>query len=411
MKMKRNDRDLETLLDSAYDHVHPSPAVEDAIADELNEERPRRAPRIVPLWAVATAASIGGLLIAVLALRNVTSDDPTTALLGDGPDVPQIDPLLGVVDSPKTIRVRLRTGGRIEVPLAELGGKWMRVSLADFATYLKAGVKRHAPNAKKGRPVPSIRVVFEVDKNAPWRHVQWLMFACAESYLPTIKLKVGNPGGGSQLLDASLPIDLGMLDGLEEEIEIPEEEIEEHPIETEVIEDDPVAKDPETNETPPVAKDPKVTEAAPDESFPVKKRPDLEAEVAITGERRKALEALGKLRAARRPQNTIKVHIAIGYEGAAVVYRFGDRRPSDFASAAAWIRDARRAAAGGAPRVALVGEIKASAITPYRVVVQLLAEFRRQGVQRVQFYGTALPSKAVRDGKTLPPPVMGGRRR
>ncbi|NJN14192.1 MAG: hypothetical protein HC813_00555 [Planctomycetes bacterium] len=90
-----------------------------------------------------------------------------------------------------------------------------------------------------------------------------------------------------------------------------------------------------------------------------------------------------------------------------VVYKFGDRETEDLARVGAWIADAKRAAgAGGGSNSAVVkGEIKAGHKTPHKFVVAVLNKFTEAGLEKVDFYGTAIPTPELRKLKILPYPA------
>ena len=85
-----------------------------------------------------------------------------------------------------------------------------------------------------------------------------------------------------------------------------------------------------------------------------------------------------------------------------VKYRFGDRESRDLAAVTKWIQDANRAAQG--EKVTIVGEIKAGHKVPFAYIVSVLDEFHSAGNKDVQFFGTQIPTKALRAKKNLPYP-------
>ncbi|MEM8882675.1 MAG: biopolymer transporter ExbD [Planctomycetota bacterium] len=84
------------------------------------------------------------------------------------------------------------------------------------------------------------------------------------------------------------------------------------------------------------------------------------------------------------------------------LYRSGDQTLEDLDAVAKRIRavtaEAKKA------KIARRGEIKAGHKVPFDVIVGVLDEFRVQKLDRVDYYGTALPSKGVRTGAQLPYP-------
>ena len=87
----------------------------------------------------------------------------------------------------------------------------------------------------------------------------------------------------------------------------------------------------------------------------------------------------------------------------AFLYRFGDRTSSSLNAAAKWIRDAKKAAAG-AKGVPVIGEIQAGHKVPFHQIASLLNEFRAEGLEHVDFFGTAIPHQSLRKLPYLPYP-------
>jgi len=85
-------------------------------------------------------------------------------------------------------------------------------------------------------------------------------------------------------------------------------------------------------------------------------------------------------------------------------FQFGDRKSPRLVQAARWMADALRAVEKTEVRGKVFGEIKAPHRTPFRYVAAVLAQFRRAGYRRVDFYGTAIPGPKLREALQLPVP-------
>ncbi|MHC4549212.1 MAG: hypothetical protein ACYTEZ_10585 [Planctomycetota bacterium] len=88
----------------------------------------------------------------------------------------------------------------------------------------------------------------------------------------------------------------------------------------------------------------------------------------------------------------------------AFVYRFGARHSGDLADVARWIREARQAVAGLENTYA-IGEIRAGHKVPFQQVVTILNLFREAGQERVEFFGTWIPTQELRQQPHLPYPL------
>ena len=88
-----------------------------------------------------------------------------------------------------------------------------------------------------------------------------------------------------------------------------------------------------------------------------------------------------------------------------VAYRVGANETEDPGVVGRWAGDAIRSVEGRDLQV--VGEIKAEARIPFRYVAGILAVLRDRGIERVDFYGTALPTDEERRAATLPYPKGG----
>jgi len=84
-----------------------------------------------------------------------------------------------------------------------------------------------------------------------------------------------------------------------------------------------------------------------------------------------------------------------------VKYRFGDRETNSLKAVAKWIKDAKAAQTGD---VKVIGEIKAAHKVPHKFVVAVLNKFAAAGMEKVDFYGTAIPGAKLRRMEILPYP-------
>jgi len=88
-----------------------------------------------------------------------------------------------------------------------------------------------------------------------------------------------------------------------------------------------------------------------------------------------------------------------------VKYRFSDREVHERDLVAKWILEAKDLVeADEGDDVALVGEIKAGHKVPFHFVVGVLDEFHDAGLKTVRFYGTQIPTEALRRKLSLPYP-------
>jgi biopolymer transport protein ExbD len=122
----------------------------------------------------------------------------------------------------------------------------------------------------------------------------------------------------------------------------------------------------------------------------------------------------------QEPPNEIKVSVHIvarqeiaarwGPENKAISkptvfkYKFGDRETDQLGDVSQWIKDAYRAAEG-TENTKVLGEIKAGHKVPHKFVVAVLNKFAEAGMQKVDFYGTAIPGKELREQPYLPYPL------
>ena len=86
-----------------------------------------------------------------------------------------------------------------------------------------------------------------------------------------------------------------------------------------------------------------------------------------------------------------------------VRYKFGDRETDDLNSILKWIDEAR-AAAKGTENSKVKGEIKAGHKVPHKYIVALLNKFAEAKLEKVDFYGTQIPTPKLRRKPYLPYP-------
>ena len=84
-------------------------------------------------------------------------------------------------------------------------------------------------------------------------------------------------------------------------------------------------------------------------------------------------------------------------------YKFGDQETEDLKEVAEYIKNAYRAAEGS-ENTNVLGEIKAGHKVPHKFVVAVLNKFAEAGMEKVDFYGTAIPPKELRQQPYLPYP-------
>ncbi|MHC4135429.1 MAG: ExbD/TolR family protein [Planctomycetota bacterium] len=85
-------------------------------------------------------------------------------------------------------------------------------------------------------------------------------------------------------------------------------------------------------------------------------------------------------------------------------YKFGDRETDQLADVSQWIKDAYKAAEG-TENTKVLGEIKAGHKVPHKFVVAVLNKFAEAGMEKVDFYGTAIPGQELRERPYLPYPL------
>jgi biopolymer transport protein ExbD len=122
----------------------------------------------------------------------------------------------------------------------------------------------------------------------------------------------------------------------------------------------------------------------------------------------------------QEPPNEIKVQVHIvarkheqkswGMNGSQTVtmptevaYRMGTQETQDLKTVGRWIDEARRQAQG--TEATVKGEIKAAHRVPHKFVVAVLNKFSEAGLDKVDFYGTAIPPAELRRQSFLPYPT------
>jgi hypothetical protein len=103
-----------------------------------------------------------------------------------------------------------------------------------------------------------------------------------------------------------------------------------------------------------------------------------------------------------RDPPVVSVSVRVSHAPAGVRYRIGEQETGSLASLVRLLVDAQTAAAlRGA---ALQGEIRAARDIPFARVAELVAEFRRAGIEHVHFFGAPVPDPETRRAKGLPRP-------
>lgn len=87
-------------------------------------------------------------------------------------------------------------------------------------------------------------------------------------------------------------------------------------------------------------------------------------------------------------------------------YKLGNNEgeTADLREVAAWIRKAYDSQKN-TPNVEILGELKAGHKVPHKYVIAVLNKFAEAGMKKVDFYGTAIPPKALRQLTVLPYPT------
>ncbi len=87
-----------------------------------------------------------------------------------------------------------------------------------------------------------------------------------------------------------------------------------------------------------------------------------------------------------------------------VKFRFGQQETDDIRDVGKWIKDAYKATEG-TENVTVKGEIKAAHKIPHKFVVAVLNKFAEAGLEKVDFFGTAIPPASLRRKTNLPYPT------
>jgi biopolymer transport protein ExbD len=87
-----------------------------------------------------------------------------------------------------------------------------------------------------------------------------------------------------------------------------------------------------------------------------------------------------------------------------IKYKIGNDETGDLKVVYEYIKKGY-AAIKDTPNAQIVGEIKAGHKVPHKFVVAVLNKFAEAGMEKVDFYGTAIPPKSLRQLTTLPYPT------
>jgi biopolymer transport protein ExbD len=87
-----------------------------------------------------------------------------------------------------------------------------------------------------------------------------------------------------------------------------------------------------------------------------------------------------------------------------IMYKIGDVETGDLKVVAEYIKKGY-AAIKDTPDAQITGEIKAGHKVPHKYIVAVLNKFAEAGMEKVDFYGTAIPPKSLRQLTTLPYPA------
>ena len=203
----------------------------------------------------------------------------------------------------------------------------------------KSGYDRFA----SGVEMCGLTLDIRADRDAPSRHVLLLMTICAEERYYKLRLAALRPDGSTGLLDASLPVDIGIA-----------------PIK------------------------------------PVRKQ-----HVAVSLLATKEKEAQwGRAGATTRVQ--LATAVTCSYAKQSLDWSSTWTKPKGRSAIAAWLRTMKRDKEAS---VVLVGEIAASDKVPVQQFASVLALFRSEAYALVDFYGTAIPTAKERKLKRIAYPV------
>jgi biopolymer transport protein ExbD len=85
-------------------------------------------------------------------------------------------------------------------------------------------------------------------------------------------------------------------------------------------------------------------------------------------------------------------------------YKIGNEETASLGKVLEYIKQAY-AAVKDTPNAKITGEIKAGHKVPHKYVIAVLNKFAEAGLEKVDFYGTAIPPRSLRQAKFLPYPT------
>ncbi len=412
--MTKNKK-TEQLVASAYEHLHPSTSVEDGVLAELTLERDG-ARMTARLWmGVAAAALLGATLLLALAFRGGDASSPDLHVAGEGVALPVVQqPLAAIRKAKRSIQVRVTDTGQVTVRGDQKENAWRKVSLEGFTSYLQEFAAAYTSGLKwkqRKAKLAHVRIIMAVDKSVSWQHVQWLMQVCAEQSFGNIAFELMSADKKRFLFDASLPTDRGIGpigDGIETvDGEMIEEEIEEEP-EEEIVEEEIEVVDERPEEEPIVEEDPK---EEMEEEIEVEEEIEEDLDKRLDGhnERPDADEPFrgprkGDRIGIRRTKETLtldlKIDVRWNKDRTAVVYRMMGRPAMTLKDVVKLVRDGKRAIK--VMPATHRAEARGSPDVPFGAVAALVATLRAEGVNKVSFRGTQLPTQEQRLAPLLP---------
>lgn len=212
--------------------------------------------------------------------------------------------------------------------------------------------KRGTESLLGGGKVSRLYVLLRANKETPWQHVQWLLAILAEQGIYKVQFAVTRVADRAYTKQEAVRLGVEWVDRAQE----PQPKAKLHAF------------------------------------LPVDRRPPP------------ALEMRARIHILARQEIAAKW----GPDGVAVSkptvfkYRLGDRTVDSVEHVHKWIGGARKAAQG-APGTKLIGEIKAGYKVPFKYVVAVLNQFHAWGVERVDFWGTAVPGEKAHSWTTAIP--------
>jgi biopolymer transport protein ExbD len=87
-----------------------------------------------------------------------------------------------------------------------------------------------------------------------------------------------------------------------------------------------------------------------------------------------------------------------------VRYKYNERETESMEEVGRWIKEAMKQRENDSD-IKVVGEIKAAHKIPHMFVVAVLNKFKEADMAQVDFFGTAIPGKRLRDQPALPYPI------